>query len=57
MGSGSNYPTDRDLSAFCIALFNLSTTGVSKDLFSESPLNFSGPKSRLSNCNPLVLKS
>ena len=28
-----------------------------RDLFLENPANFSGPKSLLSNCNPLVLKS
>ena len=30
--------------------------GPSRGLFLESPENFSGPKSQLSHCNPLVLK-
>ena len=32
------------------------TTGT-RGLFLESPEKFSGPKSQLSNCNPIVLKS
>ena len=32
-------------------------SGQSWGLFLESPENFSGPKSQLSNCNALVLKS